>query len=119
MFFCRACEACIGEAIEDTPVGIYVLKQHASDEPEDVSVVLEGIKVLQMQCLENVPLAVAMLFGLMYALNLSYPADLHYTFEVVQNIFMELDGDKLSNKAFTLKNGLFQVKDQIGCTSTK
>ncbi len=44
----------------------------------------------------------------MYTLNLSSPADLHYTFEVVQNIFMNLDGDKLSNKTLTLKNGLFQ-----------
>ncbi len=99
-------EACIGEAIEDTTVGIYVLKQHASDELEDAGDVLEGIK--ELQCLENVPLAVAMLFGLMYALNLCSPADLHYTFEVVQNIFMELDGDKLSNKTLTLKNVLFQ-----------
>ncbi len=38
-------EACINEAIEDTTDGIYVLKQHASDEPEDVGVVvLKGIK---------------------------------------------------------------------------
>ncbi len=80
-------EAFIGAAIEDTTVGMYVLKQHASDEPEDVGVVLEGIK--ELQCLENVPLAFAMLFGLMYALNLCSPADLHYTFEVVQNICME------------------------------
>ncbi len=33
-------EACINEAIEDTTVWIDVLKQHASDEPEDVGVVL-------------------------------------------------------------------------------
>ncbi len=40
-------EACINEAIEDTTDGIYVLKQHASDEPEDVGgVVLKGIKGL-------------------------------------------------------------------------
>lgn len=69
-------------------------------------IVLEGIKVLED--LDNVALAVAMLFGLMYALNLSYPADLRYTFEVVQKIFMELDGDKLSNKALALKNRLFE-----------
>ncbi len=40
-------EACINEAIEDTTDGIYVLTQHASDEPEDVVVVvLKGIKGL-------------------------------------------------------------------------
>ncbi|XP_045898695.1 uncharacterized protein LOC123966596 isoform X2 [Micropterus dolomieu] len=97
----------INEAIEDTIVGIFVLKEHASsDEPEDIGIVLEGIKVLQY--LDTVALAVAMLFGLIYALNLSYPADLRYTFEVVQKIFMELDGSKLSNKTLALKNRLFQ-----------
>lgn len=53
--------------------------------------------------LENVALAVAMLFGLMHALNLNYPAALCYTFEAIQKIFMELDGGKLSRRAFTLK----------------
>ncbi len=28
-------EACINKAIEDTTVWIYILKQHASDEPEN------------------------------------------------------------------------------------
>ncbi len=35
-------EACIDEAIEDSTVGICVLKQHASDEPEDIGVDLKG-----------------------------------------------------------------------------
>lgn len=60
-------------------------REHASiDKVEDIGIVLEGIKVLQN--LDNVTLAVAMLFGLMYALNLSYPADLRYTFEVIQDL---------------------------------
>lgn len=100
-------EVSINGAIQGTTVGVYVLKQHAAcDESEDVGIILEGIKVLQY--LDNVPLAVAMLFGLMYSLNLSYPVDLRYTFEVIQKIFMELDGDKLSNKVLHLKNRLFQ-----------
>ena len=98
-------EGAIKEAIEDTTVGIYVIKEHVSGEPEDIGIVLEGIKVLQE--LDNVALAVAMLFGLMYALNFSYPGDLRYTFEVVPKILMELDGGKLSNKALALKNRLF------------
>ncbi|XP_062314210.1 uncharacterized protein LOC134018336 [Osmerus eperlanus] len=88
-------EDAFNEAMEDTTVGIYVLKEHPCDEPEDIGIVLEGIKVLQE--LDNVALAVAMLFGLMYALNFSYPADLRYTFEVIQKILMELDGGKPSN----------------------
>lgn len=100
-------EDAINDVIEDTTVGIYVLKVHASsDEPEDIGIVLEGIKVLTD--LDNVALAVAILFGLMYALNLNYPADPRYTFEAIQKIFMELDGGKLSRRAFALKARLFQ-----------
>ncbi|CAL8406508.1 unnamed protein product [Arctogadus glacialis] len=94
-------------AIENTTVGIYVLKEHeASEESEDIGVVLEGIRVLRD--LDNIALAVAMLFGLMYALNISYPADLQYTFEVVQKILMDMDVGKLSNKVLTLKNRLLE-----------
>ncbi|KAL3062096.1 hypothetical protein OYC64_010080 [Pagothenia borchgrevinki] len=93
-------------AIKDTTVGIYVLKDASTDEPEDIGIVLEGVKV--MTNLDNVASAFVMLFGLMYVLNFSYPADLRYTFEVVQSIFMELDCGKLSNKATALKNRLLQ-----------
>ncbi|KAL3046946.1 hypothetical protein OYC64_021215 [Pagothenia borchgrevinki] len=91
-------------AIKDTTVGIYVLKDASTDEPEDIGTVLEGVKVLTN--LDNVALAFAMLFGLMHVLNFSYPADLRYTFEVV--IIMELDCGKRSNKATALKNRLLQ-----------
>ncbi|KAJ7990927.1 hypothetical protein DPEC_G00291960 [Dallia pectoralis] len=94
-------------AIEETTVGIYVIKDHAASvEPEDTGIVVEGVKVLWD--LENVAFAVTMLFGLMYAMNLSYPVELRYTFEVFQKIFMEMNGDKLSNKALSFKNRLFQ-----------
>ena len=73
---------------------------------QSIGIVLEGIKVLKD--LDNIASAVAMLFGLIYAMNLTYPSNLRYTFEVFQKIFMELDGDKLSNKALALKNRLFQ-----------
>ncbi|XP_020557693.3 uncharacterized protein LOC110014869 [Oryzias latipes] len=100
-------EDSINDAIEETCVGIYVLKEQASSaEGKDIGVVLEGIKLLQN--LENVPMAVAMLFGLMYALNLSYPQNLRYTFEVLQKIIMELNEGELSNKVRALKNRLFQ-----------
>lgn len=58
--------------------------------------------------LDNVALAVAMLFGLIYALNLNYPAELRYTLEAIQKTFMDLDGGKLSRRAFALKARLFQ-----------
>lgn len=71
----------------------------------DLGVVLEGQKVLQD--LTSVPYAAAMLLGLIYGLNLSYPSELRYTFEVLQKIILELDGNKLSNKIQTLKTKLF------------
>uniref|UniRef100_A0A3P8XK63 Uncharacterized protein n=1 Tax=Esox lucius TaxID=8010 RepID=A0A3P8XK63_ESOLU len=89
--------------IEESTVGIYVIKDHpASNELEDTGIVLEGVKVLWD--LENVALAVAMLFGLMYAMSLSFPDELRYTFEVIKNVFMEINGVRLSNKALTFKN---------------
>lgn len=80
----------IQEAIEETTVGIYVVKHDATSKPEDIGIVLEGQQVLQD--LDSIALAVAMLFGLMYVLNPNYPDDLKYSFEVLQKIVMELEG---------------------------
>lgn len=104
------------KAIEDTTIGIYVVKKHISnEETDDIGIILEGIKVFKD--LDNVALAVAMMFGLIYALILWYPAELWYTFEVIQNIFMELDGNTLSNKALTLKNRLLEWTSQSNTDS--
>uniref|UniRef100_A0A3P9NF34 Uncharacterized protein n=1 Tax=Poecilia reticulata TaxID=8081 RepID=A0A3P9NF34_POERE len=62
---------------------------------EDIGIVLEGIRVVSN--LDSVPTAVVILVGLIYGLNLADPADLRYTFEVLQKITMELDGGNLSN----------------------
>ncbi|XP_078100559.1 uncharacterized protein LOC144513372 [Sander vitreus] len=92
-------------AIEETTLGICVVKHtDATDRPEDIGIVLEGQVVLHD--LDNVALAAAMLFGLMYALN--YPPELKYSFKVLQKVVMELDGNMLSKKAQALKNRLHQ-----------
>lgn len=93
------------EANEDTVVGVYHHKCQLTYE-DNIGVVLEGVKVLED--LDSIPQATVMLFGLLYCLNISYPSTLRYTFEVLQKIIMELDGNKLSNKVTTLKNRLFQ-----------
>ncbi|XP_051969488.1 uncharacterized protein LOC127634124 [Xyrauchen texanus] len=96
------------EAIQKTVMGIYVIRHEGADmedSPADLGVVLEGQKVLQD--LISVPYTAAMLLGLIYGLNLSYPPELRYTFEVLQKIILELDGNKLSNKVQTLKTKLF------------
>lgn len=100
-------EALIQESIEETTVGIYVIKQRdTSEKPDDIGIVLEGQIVLQE--LDNVALAAAMLLGLMYAMELSYPAEVKYTFEVLQKVVMELSGPTISKKAQALKNRLFE-----------
>ena len=83
-------EGATDAAIEATTVGIYVLKDTPDAQPEDIGIVLEGNKVLED--LDSVGLAVAMLFGLFYAMNIDYPSDLKYTFEVVQSVLMDLEG---------------------------
>ncbi|XP_028292864.1 uncharacterized protein LOC114455680 [Gouania willdenowi] len=100
-------DALFHKSIEETMVGIYVVKpRDATDSPEDIGIVLEGQMV--MQDLDNVALAAAMLFGLMYALNLNYPPELKYSFEVLQKVVMELDGTTLSKRAQVLKNRLYE-----------
>lgn len=68
-------------------MGIYVIRLEGADIEEslaDVGVVLEGQKVLQD--LSSVPYATAMLMGLIYGLNLSYPPEFRYTFEALQKL---------------------------------
>ncbi|XP_054597980.2 uncharacterized protein [Nothobranchius furzeri] len=98
-------EAAFGDSVEGTTVGIFTIKRHeAQPGPDDVGIVLEGHIVIQE--LDNVPLAFALLFELLYCLNTDYPHQLRYTFEVFQKVLMELDGASLSKKAQVLKNRL-------------
>ena len=85
-------------AMMKTTFGIFVIRKEGAepkDGPEEVGIILDG--------LGNVPLAVGMLFALVYALNLSYLPELRYTFEALQKLIMELDGNRLSKKIQTLK----------------
>ncbi|CAL9690294.1 unnamed protein product [Knipowitschia caucasica] len=51
----------------------------------------------------DLPTAVALLFGLVYALNMAYPKELKYTFETIQKLFMCLD-TKCSARVQSFKN---------------
>ncbi|XP_026042821.1 uncharacterized protein LOC113033338 [Astatotilapia calliptera] len=86
----------IATAIAETVFSICVFRSEGAepgDDPQDVIIVLEGVEV--MGELGNVVFAVTMLLGLVYSLNLSYPLELRYTFEVLQKILMELDAHEL------------------------
>ena len=79
----------------ETTFGIFFICKEGAEPgggPEDVGIVLEGVQVLDE--LGNVPLAVVMLFALVYALNLSYLPELRYTSEALHKIIMELDSQK-------------------------
>ncbi|KAL6460861.1 hypothetical protein MHYP_G00308270 [Metynnis hypsauchen] len=97
-------EAATLSAIEKTTVGIYVTREMPGSDSSDVGIIIEGVVVLQD--LDNVALAAAMLFGLFYCLNMRYPSQLRFTFEVIQKLVMELDATWLSRKAQNLKTKL-------------
>ncbi|XP_034082598.1 dynamin-like isoform X2 [Gymnodraco acuticeps] len=91
-------------AMAETVFGIFVIRHEGAepgDDPENVGIILEGLEVLDE--LGNVSFAVAMMFALVYALNLSYPPELKFSFETLQKIMMELDGNRLSTKGQVLK----------------
>lgn len=69
-------------------------------DPSDVSIITEGREVLEgCRCVAN---ACLLLMGVIYALNLTYPLKLKYTFEVFQKLFLELDILKMSSKVQAL-----------------
>ncbi|XP_016430365.1 uncharacterized protein LOC107757411 [Sinocyclocheilus rhinocerous] len=95
--------------ISETTLGLFVIRKEgagAEDEPGDVGVVIEGVKLLQH--LKSISFGLVMLFGLIYALNLSYLQSLKFTFEFFQKVLMNLDGSKLSPKVQALKIKMFQ-----------
>lgn len=72
---------------------------------EDIKIVIDGTEVLKE--VPTIATAVAMFFGLTYALNLKYPKNLQYTLEFVQKVLMELGGNKISPKVHKLRTQLF------------
>lgn len=91
--------------IATTVMGIYTKRRDGHEEPEDVVIVIEGIKVLGD--VGSVITGFIMLFGLIYALDLAFPENLKYTFEFFQKIIMNMDGHKLNAKIQQLKIKLF------------
>lgn len=81
---------------------IYHIKLNSA--AEEFGIVIEGVQVLS--ALDNFASACAMFVGLTYALNLAYPKEVRYTFEMFQKILLELDCTKLSPKLMSLKNKL-------------
>lgn len=90
-------------------MGLYVIQKGDFDDegkPSDVGVVIEGLELLSD--LGSISYGFAMLFGLIYALNLSYPQELKFTFEFFQKVMMNMDGSRLSPKVQALKIKMLQ-----------
>ncbi|KTG02200.1 hypothetical protein cypCar_00039925, partial [Cyprinus carpio] len=66
------------------------------------AIILEGRVV--MDDLGNLPKAMCLLFGLIYALNLEYPAVLKNTFDFIQRVILSLGHKSLKPKIQPLKN---------------
>lgn len=63
-------------------MAIFVLRDgDALAAPKDIGLVIDSVEVLNN--LSSIASACVLLFGLIYALNLSYPVELKYTFETV------------------------------------
>ncbi|RXN05333.1 hypothetical protein ROHU_033478 [Labeo rohita] len=69
----------------------------------NIAIVLEEAIVLED--IKDLPSAFAYLFGLLYALNMEYPKELKYSFEVIQKVFMDLGGT-CSSRVQSLKSKL-------------
>ncbi|KAG7492212.1 hypothetical protein MATL_G00012000 [Megalops atlanticus] len=95
--------------LEQVILGIYSINVEGGDAttpPADVGIVIEGVGVLHD--LGDIASACALLMGVIYALNLSYPQELKYFFEVLQKLFLQLDACRLSTKVQILKNKLYE-----------
>ncbi|KAL6487556.1 hypothetical protein MHYP_G00041820 [Metynnis hypsauchen] len=62
----------------------------ADDSPKDIGIVIERVQVVTG--LKDIATACAVLFGLTYVLNLSYPSQLKHTFECVFCIYYRAKG---------------------------
>ena len=58
---------------------------------QNIAVILEETIVLEE--VPDLPSALAYLFGLLYALNITYEKTLKYTFDTFQHLFMEIGSD--------------------------
>lgn len=97
-----------GGVIKGMVIGIFLVAEDVK-EPlpvsyNDVAIVIEENIVVHH--LGNVPKAFVNLMGLLYMLNLEYPKDLKYTFEVIQCLFKGIRSEMCAPRVHSLKNKL-------------
>uniref|UniRef100_A0A9J8D3G6 Uncharacterized protein n=1 Tax=Cyprinus carpio carpio TaxID=630221 RepID=A0A9J8D3G6_CYPCA len=95
------------EMIRGMTLGIITVVEDVTDPipcDSDVALVIEEAVVLRG--LGDIPNAYVNMMGLLYALNINYPKNLKYTFEVIQRLLMNIGADTCSARVHSLKNTL-------------
>lgn len=99
------------DSFRDPDIGILLIErkgavltssQHLS--PASLEIIIEGEVV--MDNIQDLPKAMCILFGLMYALHLNYPKTMKLTFQFIQQVLLLLGHTDLKPKLQTLKNQL-------------
>lgn len=86
--------------MEEKVLEIYVIRHEGAEPtelPEDIGIIIERVEV--PQDLRDVASGSAVLLGLIYSLNLSYPKDRRYMFEFLQKVLVSSKTDYMSNPA--------------------
>ncbi len=91
-----------GCELQSCTMAVFVIREEEDplQPPHDIGIVIEGVEVLNK--LPSLAHGCAMLFGLIYALNLSYPSELKHTFDALQKIFMEIEPKKMTRRVCSL-----------------
>lgn len=74
----------------------------------NVAVVVEETVVLHN--FQDVSSGFAILFGIIYCVNLEYPRSMKYTFEFLQRVVMKIKPDQASARVHSLRNKLLRYK---------
>lgn len=81
-------------------MAVFLLRENGLSTPMECSIVIDGMEILPE--LSSVASAYAMMFGIIYVLNLRYPEQLKYTFEAIQKIIMDIESRQMSRKVQNL-----------------
>nr|XP_040025717.1 uncharacterized protein LOC120814647 isoform X3 [Gasterosteus aculeatus aculeatus] len=96
------CDPDIGILLIEREGAVLTSSQHLS--PASLEIIIEGEVV--MDNIQDLPKAMCILFGLMYALHLNYPKTMKLTFQFIQQVWLLLGHTDLKPKLQTLKNQL-------------
>ncbi|XP_077950088.1 uncharacterized protein LOC120822412 [Gasterosteus aculeatus] len=96
------CDPDIGILLIERKGAVLTSSQHLS--PASLKNIIEGEVV--MDSIQDLPKAMCIVFGLMYALHLNYPKTMKLTFQFIQQVLLLLVHTDLKPKLQTLKNQL-------------